>query len=56
MDWRATIYFGRRRLKFEDWNEVDLTKGRHLVIKMEPVRRRQEGKPACKKPMGWQPT
>ena len=49
MDWRVTIYFGRRKLKFEDRNELDLIKRSHLAVKMEPMRRRQEGKPALTK-------
>ena len=52
MDRSAMIYFGKMKLKFEDRNKVALIKGTHLAIKMEPVRRRQEGKPALTKNHG----
>ena len=51
-DFRTTLYFGRRKLRFErEEKEVPLIRERHLLVKLESVRG-QEGKPAYKKTRG----
>ena len=42
-DWRTTLYFGRRKLRFErKEKEVPLIRDKHLLVKLESMRG-QEG-------------